>query len=572
MSKKGEDTVRPATVGLAIYGGDGRLVTTHGVCQLAAVQAVLTDAAWRDELSRRRLVALRPARDLSLLALLLPMRAGALVAFSEPPTDAVFEFVAAVDFAWDILHHLLTDPFDAMTIVDAQARVSFISPVHERFFGLARGEAIGRPVRDVIENTRLHSVLQTGQPEIGQVQRMQGADRVVSRIPIHRDGVLMGAVGRVMFKGPAQVDALHRRINALEKQVAFYRQEAKALRGRDGPLDEMVGHSAPMQQLRGDIAKVAPLDVSVLVTGESGTGKELVARALHRLSRRAAGALVTINAAALPANLVESELFGYEPGAFTGADRKGRRGRFEQAEGGTIFLDEIGDMPLDTQAKLLRVLQERTVERVGGDRPIPVDFRLVCATNRDLADMVARHAFRLDLFYRISPVVLRVPSLADRSDDVLVLARHLLAEFAQRHGRAECVLDSSAEAQLRTATWPGNVRQLRHVIERAVIFASGRRITGAELATASAVTPPGGPAAGPGPVAAAAKRMPGHDAVQAVLQQTGGNKREAARVLGISRSHLYTMLAAARQRAGTGFAEPPATGAAPKRPDDWGNT
>ena len=335
-------------------------------------------------------------------------------------------------------------------------------------------------------------MLATGQSEIGRLQRMQGADRVVSRIPIHRDGVLQGAVGRVMFKGPAQVDTLHRRINALEKQVAFYRQEAEVLRGQGDPLDEMVGHSGPMNQLRIDIAKVAPLDVSVLVTGESGTGKELVARALHRLSRRAGGALVTVNAAALPANLVESELFGYAAGAFTGADRKGRRGRFEQAEGGTMFLDEIGDMPLETQAKLLRVLQERTVERVGGDRPVPVDFRLVCATNRDLADMVARNEFRLDLFYRISPVVLRVPRLAARGDDVLLLAHHLLSEFAQRHGRAECTLDASAEAHLRTAIWPGNVRQLRHVIERAVIFASAREISGAELAAAS-TTPAGRP-------------------------------------------------------------------------------
>ena len=548
MSKSTEDTVRPVAVGLAVFDEQERLAGTHGVVSLPGVQAVLTDSEWRKELRRRRLLALRPARGLALLALLVPLRSGELVVLSEAPTDAVFEFVAAVDFAWDILHHLVTDPFDAMTIVDAQARVAFISPVHERFFGLGRGEAIGRPVRDVIENTRLHTVLQTGQPEIGQLQRMQGAERVVSRIPIHRDGVLMGAVGRVMFKGPAQVDALHRRINALEKQVAFYRQEARALRDRDGPLDDMVGQSVPMQQLRADIAKVAPLDVSVLVTGESGTGKELVARALHRLSGRASRALVTVNAAALPANLVESELFGYEPGAFTGADRKGRRGRFEQAEGGTIFLDEIGDMPLDTQAKLLRVLQERTVERVGGDRPVPVDFRLGCATNRDLADMVARHEFRLDLFYRISPVVLRVPSLADRGDDVLLLARHMLAEFAQRHGRAECVLDASAEAVLRTLAWPGNVRQLRHAIERAVIFASDRVLTGAELATATAVTPPGSiTAPRPFPVRAASapKSRPDTDTVQAALRQTGGNKRQAARLLGISRSHLYNMLAAA---------------------------
>jgi transcriptional regulator with PAS, ATPase and Fis domain len=430
-----------------------------------------------------------------------------------------------------------------MTIVDSRARVAFISPVHERFFGLGRGEAIGRPVRDVIENTRLHVVVQTGQPEIGHLQPMKEAERVVSRVPIYRDGQLLGAVGRVMFKGPAQVDALYRRINALEKQVAFYRHEATVLRGNDGALDEMIGRSPPIQKLRAEITTVAPLDVSVLVTGESGTGKELVARALHRLSPRAGGPLVTVNAAALPASLVESELFGYEAGAFTGADRKGRRGRFEQADGGTIFLDEIGDMPLDTQAKLLRVLQERMVERVGGDRPVAVDFRLVCATNRDLADLVARSQFRLDLFYRISSVVLRVPRLADRGDDVLLLARHLLAEFARQHGRPECVLDTAAEAQLRAATWPGNVRQLRHAIERAVIFVRDNHITAADLAAAMATVVPGDENANRAARQAVPKPRVDGQAVVDALRQTGGNKRQAAALLGISRSHLYNLLA-----------------------------
>lgn len=544
MSKEGKDDTAPPSIGLAVYDAAGTLVMAQGVARLASVDAALSDPAWQAEIRRRRLATLAIDRALSLLAVRLPMRDGALIVLSESPTDAVFEFVAAVDFAWDILHHLITDPFDAMTVVDAGARVAFISPVHERFFGLGRGEAIGRSVSDVIENTRLHNVIRTGQPEIGDVQRMKGAERVVSRVPIHRHGRLVGAVGRVMFKGPAQVDALRRRVGSLERQVAFHRRRAQAMSGMGGMLEEMIGQSPPMLRLRAEIATVAPLDVSVLISGDTGTGKELVARALHGLSPRASAPLVTVNAAALPASLVESELFGYEAGAFTGADRKGRRGRFEQAEGGSIFLDEIGDMPLETQAKLLRVLQDRTVERVGGEAPVPVDFRLICATNRDLADMVARRQFRLDLYYRISSVVLRLPLLVDRGEDILLLARHVLTEFARRHGRDECALDASAEAHLLSVAWPGNVRQLRHAVERAAIFARGPIISGAQLAEAMALTAATDQAAGrPAPATAKRQRVD-HTAVLDALRRSGGNKRQAAALLGISRSHLYNMLAA----------------------------
>lgn len=542
MSKPNEDNLGPQCTGLAVYDAADSLLLAHGVARLSTVQTALGDPFWQAEIRRRRLATLKADSSISLLALRLPLRDGTLIVLSESPTDAVFEFVAAVDFAWDILNHLLTDPFDAMTIVDADARVTFISSVHERFFGLGHGEAIGQPVNDVIENTRLHTVTKTGQPEIGDVQRMKGAERVVSRVPIHRDGTLVGAVGRVMFKGPAQVDALRRRISTLERQVAFHRQQARAMSGKSGMLDEMIGQSPEMQRLRAEIATVAPVDVSVLVSGETGTGKELVARALHGLSPRASGRLVTVNAAALPASLVESELFGYEAGAFTGADRKGKRGRFEQAEGGTIFLDEIGDMPLETQAKLLRVLQDRAVERVGGDAPVPVDFRLICATNRDLADMVARRQFRLDLYYRISSVVLRIPRLVDRGEDILLLARHVLTEFARRHGREECALDSSAEAHLLSVPWPGNVRQLRHAVERAAIFARGPIISGAQLGEAMALTSPTDqPADRPTSRAAKRPRIEGQ-AVRDALSRTGGNKRQAAALLGISRSHLYNIL------------------------------
>lgn len=529
--------------GLAVIDRRDRLLHAYGVAaSVPRLRGIVTDPDWLADLRHRRLstLTLNAAR---WLVLLLPLQDADLLVLADAPTDAVFEFVAAVDICWDILHHLLTDPFDAMTVVDADGRVAFISPIHEAFFGLGRGEAIGRPVREVIENTRLERVLATGRAEIGQVQRMRGLDRIVSRVPIRRDGRVLGAVGRVMFKGPDQVEALSRRVNALEREVAFYRREAAALRERDSGLADIVGESPPVARLRGDIARVAPLDVPVLVQGESGTGKELVARALHSLSPRRAGPLVAVNAAALPASLVESELFGYAPGAFTGADRKGRKGRFEQAQGGTIFLDEIGDTPPETQAKLLRVLQDRRVERVGGDAAVEVDFRLVCATNRDLRALVADGRFRADLYYRITTVVLDVPRLAERRGDVPLLVRHFLRELTERHRLPVPEIDPGAMARLAAFGWPGNVRQLRQAIERALIFAEGGRLRAADFADLSET-----PCSGEMPCHPAARLRDAvgqaeAEMIRETMQRLHGNKRRVAAELGVSRSWLYKRLA-----------------------------
>lgn len=555
-------------VGVALFDVSGRLMHAQGVAAEQQLRSILADPGWLSELHHRRLIALAPARGRRLLALATPIRDGQIVLLSEPPSDTVFEFVASVDFAWDVVHHLVTDPFEAMTVIDASARVAFIPPVHEAFFGLGHGEGAGRPVREVIENTRLPDVLRSGKSEIGHIQRMRGQERVVSRVPIKRGGKVIGAIGRVMFRGPEQVEELSCRINALEREVDFYRKQADVLRrGQGGAgqgIEEIIGESPAMVVLRDRIRKVAPLDVPVLVTGDSGTGKELVARALHRLGPRRAGPLVAVNAAALPATLVESELFGYAPGAFTGADRKGRKGRFEQAEGGTIFLDEIGDMPLETQAKLLRVLQERAVEPVGGNRVVPVDFRLITATHHDLPSLVEQGRFRLDLYYRISAVSLNVPRLSERPGDLPLLVRQFLAQLAETHGRRSLEPTPEAEAFLSRLPWPGNVRQLRHAVERALIFAEGDRLTPADFAHLAVAQPATTMAAAPivsVPSEPPPALLPADVSVPAVaprlreaqqemevglirdaLHRAGGNKKRAAAELGISRSHLYKRL------------------------------
>ena len=240
-------------------------------------------------------------------------------------------------------------------------------------------------------------------------------------------------------------------------------------------LSNIIGVSPPMQALFGLLRKVAPSPTTILLRGESGTGKELVAAAIHKLSERAETPFVAVNCTAIPENLFESELFGHEKGAFTGAVTR-RPGRFELAEGGTLFLDEIGELPGPMQVKLLRVLQERVVERVGGGKQIPVDVRLVAATNADLERMVADGTFREDLFYRLNVVPIRLPPLRERPSDIPVLIRHFLDKFAQRLGHGPRSISAEAERALIEFQWPGNIRQLENIVERMVLLVEGERI------------------------------------------------------------------------------------------------
>jgi len=535
--------------GAAFLNIEGQTIFASGLGSDPRIRALVADRVWMGELRESRLTTLNLDRR-SYAILLARTESGELLVISRAPGDALLHFIGSVNFAWDIIQYLLTDPFDAMTIVDSEARLVYISPIHEAFFGLKLGEGNGQPVEQVIENTRLHEVVTTGKAEVGAIQRMQGSDRVVSRVPIRRDGRILGAIGRVMFKGPQQLEALSQRIKALEGELEFYKRETATLRARDYGLEQIIGGSSAVQRLRSQIVKVAPLEIPVLIRGESGTGKELVAHALHQLSPRRDHSMVNVNAAALPPNLVESELFGYEPGAFTGADKKGRRGKFEQAEGGTIFLDEIGDMPLDVQAKLLRVLQDKIIERIGGDRSRPVDFRLVSATNKDLQSMVESGGFRLDLFYRLSPIVIEVPPLRERLDDIPLLVDKFLQEISYRHARPVPRISPDALTELAERPWPGNIRQLQHEIERAFVFSDGATIGIQDLSEVpqrSLKMPGLVPVAAQAPESRELKKVISdiqNEQIKEAILACGGNKKRAAAILGISRSFLYKKLAA----------------------------
>ncbi len=535
--------------GLAVIDAAGKVVFHTGSASDSRVRAVLSDHEWLKEAEARKLgiITLVDASHIVLVVSVEHTRFAILLAEAG---ETSLQFFLSVDFANDIIEHLLTDPFDAMAVIDAKERLVFVSPIHEKFFGLKAGESRGKKVRDVIENTRLHHVVRTGVAEVGQIQKMNGRERVVSRHPIRHDGNVVGAIGRVMFKGPQQVEALSRRVNALEREIETYRNEAKEHSRGESALEAIVGQSPAILKLRDMIRKVAPLDIPVLIQGESGTGKELVAKALHVLSARRDSRLVTVNAAALPAQLVESELFGYEPGSFTGADQKGRVGKFEQAEKGTIFLDEIGDMPLEVQSKLLRVLQDRVVERVGGDKPKKVDFRLCSATNRNLEESVEEGAFRLDLYYRISPVVIQVPPLAERVEDIPLLLSAFLKELSAQYGRGVPEVDSDVFDYLADRPWPGNVRELRHAVERAFVFSEEGRLRLSNFSDSAGQRKSEPPIAANadsgnasvGTLRAAVDRYE-RDLMIEAMARFNGNKKKVAEHLGVSRGYLYKKLA-----------------------------
>ena len=343
---------------------------------------------------------------------------------------------------------------------------------------------------------------------------------------------------------PFQVEQLvHSMTRALEhfslaREVARLRRDAEE-RAR---LEEMTGASAPMLAVYEMIERVAMTDATVLVTGESGTGKELVARAIHKRSRRAAGPLVAINCAAVPEALLESELFGHAKGAFTDA-KSARRGLFVEASGGTLFLDELGEMPLGMQAKLLRALEERKVRPVGGSEEIEFDVRVVAATNRDLETLVTEKKFREDLFYRVNVVHVDLPPLRSRGQDVLLLTHLFIQRMNARHGKAVTGLCTAAAERLLAYDWPGNVRELLNCIERSVALATGPEITVADLPPkvrdfkASTVS-----FGGTDPAELVTLEELEHRYIRRVMETVQWNKTEATRVLGIDRSTLYHKL------------------------------
>ncbi|MBI4806313.1 MAG: sigma 54-interacting transcriptional regulator [Desulfovibrio sp.] len=332
-----------------------------------------------------------------------------------------------------------------------------------------------------------------------------------------KDGSLLGAVESVLDL--SELDRLDRKVEELSKLLV-----------EPGAFHGMIGASPPMTKLYDILEKAAKSGAPVLFLGESGTGKELAAKAIHELGGRKKGPFVQLNCAALNESLLESELFGHAKGAFTGAYRE-RRGRFEEAHGGDIFLDEIGDAPLSIQVKLLRVLETKSMERVGENKSIPVDVRLITATHQDLRTLIAQGRFREDFFFRINVIPIEIPPLRERMEDLPLLAEHFLHKISATSGREPAVLTPETMRALMVYRWPGNVRELKSALEYAMVLAEGKRIEPAHLPPGIGGERPSLPASQP------ASTLPDQERAALVdaLRQSGGNKSEAARLLGVSR-------------------------------------
>ncbi|MCG8633049.1 MAG: sigma 54-interacting transcriptional regulator [Desulfobacterales bacterium] len=436
-------------------------------------------------------------------------------------------------------YHLIFNSINhGATVIDPDGRITHMNEPYGRFLGVDAAKQIGRHCTEVFENTRMHIVARTGEEEINQSQRINGVDMVVQRIPMKRDGRLIGVYGQVIFKDVSEVGALAKKLSLLESKVRAYEKELFDLRSTRYTFDSIIGESREIRYLKKQAWQASTNDSTVLITGDSGTGKELFAQSIHHGSRRRLHPFIRINCAAIPKDLLESELFGYEAGAFTGAKAKGKTGKFELADQGTIFLDEIGDLPLDMQPKLLRVLEEKEFEKIGGTRLIRPDFRVICATNQDLENLMEQGRFRKDLFYRLNVIPIEIPPLRERQEDILPTARHLIEKMTTEAGLPEKRIEKEAEKELVHHDWPGNVRELSNVLERAMYASDAPVIYKGDL---------------PFSMAFSGKRQKTRDrsnlktaknqaqikAIYQALARTGYNKTEAARLLGIHRTLLY---------------------------------
>jgi PAS domain S-box-containing protein len=356
--------------------------------------------------------------------------------------------------------------YNGAVVTDVNGYITHFNKPYGEFLGVNPSEQIGRHCTESVENSRMHIVARTGKSEINQSHRIMGQNMVVQRIPIKKDGKVIAVFGQVMFKDIKDVRKLAAELSLLESKVKLYEEELINLRSTRYTFDSIIGHSESIKSLKIEARRAASNHYPVLITGESGTGKELFAQAVHHASDRKLYPFVRINCAAIPKDLLESELFGYEKGAFTGAKSEGKPGKFELAHQGTVFLDEVGDLPLEMQPKLLRAIENKEFERVGGTRIIRSEFRIIAATNQNLDEMIADGRFRKDLFYRLNVIPLNIPPLRERKTDIIPTARYILAQKAEEAGLPELIMEADAAQALRDYDWPGNVRELSNVLER----------------------------------------------------------------------------------------------------------
>ncbi len=431
--------------------------------------------------------------------------------------------------------------YDGILMIDEEYVVQYINPAYTRITGITEEDIVGKPLKDIRPGARLLEVVNSGKPIVGALRSEQGIDYTVNMSPLIEDRRIVGAISVV--SNIEDVRALSNTINKYQNKLQQLENRMRSIHRAKYTIDHIVAEDPISKKLKEDISRLAKKETTILLLGESGTGKELYANAIHNESARRDDSFIAVNCAAFQKELLESELFGYEEGAFTGARKGGKMGLFEAADKGTIFLDEISEMSLETQGHLLRVLQERTIRRIGGIKEIPVDIRVVAATNKNLEKCIEEGTFRQDLYYRIAIYPVRIPPLRERRGDIIPLAEVFCDE--QRNAlKSNITISEEAKQALQAYEWPGNVRELRNAIEFSVNNIEDTVIEAAHLpyrtqhqGATDDVTTIGRLA----DVTREAERK----AIQRALKCFGNDlegKKQAAEALGISLASLYNKM------------------------------
>ncbi|GGE06705.1 sigma-54-dependent Fis family transcriptional regulator [Marinithermofilum abyssi] len=428
---------------------------------------------------------------------------------------------------------------DAITAVDGEGNIVSWNPKSEEIFQCSHDEIVGKPITDFFEEDSIEvmSTLKDGKGVIRKYhQPYPDVYVLINSLPVVMDQSIIGGIS--VERDITDVVKLNEELSATTAYIQDL--ERKMDKKQSDPFHPIKGRSPALREAVGMAKKVAAADVPVLITGESGVGKELFASAIHKASPRAEGPFIAINCGAIPASLFESELFGYEKGAFTGANKEGKKGKIDIAKGGTLFLDEIGEMPLDLQVKLLRVLQEKQFYRIGGNKPNPVDVRIIAATNRDLEKMIEEGLFRQDLYYRLNVVSIPIPSLRERMEDIPELIQLCLKEFSVKYSKPIPDIDPEVMYLLLHHDWPGNIRQLRNTIERIMILVDEEVIQPHHLPNHLIKKKENKSVR-----ASALEQLPADSEemqIRSALMKTYGNKSAAAKLLGVSRATLYNKI------------------------------
>lgn len=375
---------------------------------------------------------------------------------------------------------LIIDHLDGVVITDPQGRYVYVNEAWSEMMGGIKLEDIkGKFVHDIIPDTKIDFVLKSKKAVTGHVIISKGPSKTEAfstYIPILKDGELVAGFIHVFIRGMKSAVDFSSKVNSMLNQIEYYQEELRKIRGAKYSIDNIVGNSLEIRKMKDIIINAARSNSTVLIEGETGTGKELVAHSIHDLSMRSSAPFIKVNCAAIPSNLLESEFFGYEEGAFTGAKKGGKEGRFEMAKGGSLFFDEINQMPLVLQPKLLRALQEKEIERVGGKESIPIDVRIIVASNVSLEKMVKENKFRSDLFYRLNVIKIVIPPLRKRKEDIPLIVDNLLDKLNFQLGMSVPSISDEAKMKLKEYDWPGNIRELQNVVERAMNMSWGEAL------------------------------------------------------------------------------------------------